>query len=340
MEPHMLNMLKLMDQPIFLLCKGAVSWINPAAESLVTMDQRGDSILGAGVELYDQWDRQSMIYTELTLQKTAYTVKICPMESGDLFILRPLSDKADVARKEQIHTSGKLRQILQDLFPACMILQDYMEFDEDLLKEAARVNRSLYRLLRLSNKLSWAEQLFRGEITPYLERTELHRFVGDFAQSLAEVLDDGGWKLSMTPVHGTLYSNIDRELMQQALYYVIAHGVSCSAKGTELVLAVREQGNNIRFDLSYTMDGTTQVEGMEYPDLELVRAIGALHEGALFQFDQGGKDCRIVLSIRKLQPTYPFKEKRHRPNVYGQFHPALVELSDVMESWMYHPDRV
>ena len=340
MDPQMEGLLQLMDQPVFLVRDGSVIWNNPAAEQLVTVGQGAESILRAGTELYEQWDRRSVIETDLTLLGETYGVKIRGTEAGDIFILRPLSRELSAGEENHIYTSGKIRQILQELFPACMTLQDYMEFREELMDEAARVNRSLYRLLRLSNKLSREEQLFHQDITPYLERTDLRRFLSEFVEEMGPILEEGGWKLTLVPINGTIHGNIDRELMKQALYYMVSHGVSHSLKGSELLLKTWEQGSGIRFSLTHGVGRNPGNDAVELPDLELVRAIASLHEGALFQFDEGAKGNRMVLSIRKMLPSFPLKERYFRGDVYGEFHPGLVELSDVMEHWMYHPDRV
>ncbi len=338
MDPQMKALLELMDQPVFLVRDGLVSWANVPGAYLVSIGMEPEEILGEAMELYEQWDRNSIIDTELTLMGCSYGVKIRNLAGADLFVLRPKTGGRYVA--DGIHTSGKLRQILQELFPATMTLQDYMEPREELLQEAARVNRSLYRLLRLSNKLGREEQLLGGGATVYAERTNLPAFLQEFMQEVGPVIEEGGWKLTLAPMTAPLYGNIDRDLMKQALHYMVSYGVCAGPRGSTLHLRVWEQGNSIRFSLAYGKDRCPGSETLERPEPELIRAIAALHQGALFLFDEGEEGCRMVLSIRKLLPAFPMQEKPLRPDPYCGFIPALVELSEAMDTWMYHPDRV
>lgn len=333
-------MLQLLDQPVFLARDGKIFWCNQSAQAIVAPDQEIESVLSLDKSLYDQWDRVSVLEMELILMGVPYGIKIRTCEAGDVFLLKR-QDSAHIFGGEQIpHTSGKIRRILQELTPAFATVQDYLDDGEDLLKEASKINHSIYRLLRLSNKLSYEEQFFHESIKAYFQSTELGGFLRAFLSEAAPVAEDGGWHLRADPLNSHIHGNIDRELMKQALYYMVSHGLRHSPKGGELLLRCWEEGNWIRFSLMHPVGTVAPEEGPEREDLDFVRAIASLHGGAVVQFSCGEDRKRIVLNIRKLAPSFPLKEERLKVDRYGGFHPALVELSDALNSQMYHPDRV
>ncbi len=340
MDPQMELMLQLMDQPVFLVRGDRVLWNNQAAGDLVYQGQELETILPEWRDLYDQWDRQSVVETDLTLMGLSYSLKLRACEAGELFVLRRKTGEWPFGGETVPHTSGKLRRILQELFPACTTLQDYMDDREELVNEAARINHSLYRLLRLSNKLSREERLLHDDAKPYFQRTDLRTYIREFFYEAAPVVEDGGWKLVSGPMNSSFHGNIDRELMKQALYYMLSHGLLHSPKGSELLLKCWEDGNWIRFSLTHMVENESRDEGLEREDLDFARAVASLHAGSLIQFFQGQDSKHIVLNIRKLPATFPLKETRLSVDFYGSFHPGLVELSDALETRMYHPDRV
>ncbi len=340
MDPQMEALLQLMDQPVFLVRENRIFWHNHAAGELVTPGQTLDTLPGWATELYDLWDRQSVIDTELTLEGQSYSVKIRNCETGEIFVLKRKNGELPLEGDAVPHTSGQLRRILQELVPACMILQDHMDDREDLLDEAARVNHSIYRLLRLCNKLSREERFFYDTVEPYLVWTDLRRFVTDFVHEVGPILEESERKLILGPMNTALHANIDREMIRSALYYLLSHGLLHSPRGSELLLKNWEDSKGIFFSLTYTETGNPGLRGPEREDTDLARVIASFHGGALFRFSEEDDKVRLVLSIRKLPGTLPLKERRLFTDLYGNFHPGLVELSDGLEAEMYHPDRV
>ena len=338
-DPQMEAMLQLLDQPVFLVRDCKIFWCNQSAQALVAPGQEIESLLSLDKGLYDQWDRDSVLEMELILMGAPYGIKIRSCEAGDLFFLNRQNGVRIYGGEQIPHTSGKIRRILWELTSAVTTVQEHLD-DEDLLRESARINHSVYRLLRLSNKLSCEERFFHEDMKAYFQRTDLGGFIRDFLAEAAPVAEDGGWHLCAEPANTHLYGNIDRELMKQALYYMVSHGLRHSPKGGELLLRCWEEGNWIRFSLMHSVGTVAPEEGPEREDLDFVRAIASLHGGAVVQFSCGEDRKRIVLNIRKLSASFPLKEERLKVDRYGGFHPALVELSDALNSQMYHPDRV
>ena len=340
MDPQMEALLQLMDQPVFLVRENRIVWHNHAAGELVTPGQTLDTLPGWATELYDLWDRQSVIDTELTLEGLSYSIKIRNCEIGEIFVLKRKNGELPLGGDTVPHTSGQLRRILQELIPACVTLQDYMDNREDLMEEAARVNHSIYRLLRLCNKMSREEQFFYDTVEPYLVWTDLRRFMTEFVHEAGPVLEESERNLILGPMNTALHANIDRAMIRSALYYLLSHGLIHSPRGSELLLKNWEDSKGLFFSLTYTETEAIGVPGPEREDMDFARMIASFHGGALFRFSEGADKVRLVLSIRKLPGTLPLKEGRLVTDLYGKFHPGLVELSDGLEKEMYHPDRV
>ncbi len=340
MDPQTEALLQLMDQPVFLVQEGLVSWCNRAAEKLVSPGEQAATLLGQGMELYDLWDRQTLLETELTIFDQPYGVRVREYQGGELFVLKALSEEPIYNGGYVCQASGRLRVILQELFPSCQRLQDYLDPEEDLTEEASLVNRALYRLLGLSNELYYEERIFHDPMEVYLRPTNMKKFLTAFVREAGPVVEDGGWRLSLSQDTAAFHSNVDRELLQHGLYYMLTYGLRSAPKGSELVLKAKEEEKRVQITLLHPAPAGGYETEERNPLVALPRAIASLHGGALFHFPGEGAMLRQVLTIRKQPPTLPLGAGRLEVGLYGDRHPALVELSRALDKRMYHPDRV
>ena len=353
MDRQMEQLLSMIQQPAFLVKGGQILWHNPAAKNLVFCDQQLSVLLEGAQQFYDQWDRENLLQIDLKIMEIWYTAKVRAYGDSELFVLLP-PQKSGHSASAMLSISAYLRRVLHELMNAGNSMLDQLaELDREV-PEAANMNRALYQLLRLCGQLSDSGKLVNGSAELYLERTKLHEFMQDFADSLGPVLEECGWHLEYIPCDTKLRGDLDRALIQRALYNLVSNSLRHTPKGSALKLQVTHGGSEIYFTLSH--DGETFSEsfgpgeeqlGLGDPDrgvglgMELLRSIARLHGGTLMYTSKAdGTGVVMTFSIRKTCDELELKSPSLAVDDCSGLDHSLVELSDVLDRELYHPDRI
>lgn len=341
--------LNMLPQPAMLLQQGQILWCNGAASALHLQDMPLSALLGPS-------DPNSCARFRLDLQSVPYEVCIRPLDHALLWLATSLPHSLSPDRYTAL--SIALRRPLQELMTAA---SDLFESLPDICSlqtssAAAEVNRSIYQLHRLCGQLSEAERLLEDQAPAERRSICLNRFLDRFSQDCAPLLEAAGylWEYDDTP--GELYAYVDAPLLERALYQILANSMTYSAKGSKIHLYtetdgllfrihIKNQGSSFRSDsLLFASEPTSLqkdprcVLGLDFP---LAERIAELHGGQLLlQECPDGQGARISLSLSLAPAPISLKSYQILTNPYGGRHPGLVELSPVLPSSLYAPEKI
>ncbi len=354
MDPQMEQMLHMIAQPIFFVKNGIVQWNNEAANYLVFRGQLIDTLSEDISDLYDLWDRQGPMEMTLSVFGIQYLAKVRIVDGGDLFVLERRGEDSYEKGGALLQISIQLRQILQELITAGTAIEDRIAEQEELIPDAEILNRSVYRLLRLSNQLSDGGALLRNAVGASFERVNIRSFMDRFVEETDALLRESGWDMEYEPCDRELWGDVAPELIQRALYQLISHGIRHCASGNGIRIKVWSNLSQICFAMCYKpaafgMDHllsgefgsrSTDMSRWEGLGIDVVRLIAELHGGTTVASSDDNGESRIIFSIRKYRNYRVLRSPKPDTEEMPGFHSGLVELSEILDPKLYHPDRV
>lgn len=246
--------------------------------------------------------------------------------------------------------SAQLRTALQNLqiSAARLAPADKREQDPELDQEAARLDQSYYRLLRLSNSLTAAVWLDQGRALR-LRNRDLVQLVHQTFDSVDALSHLKGLHCRLIcPVEHHLCA-VDEEGVRQALYQLLYNAFKFTPAGGHITLELKTQPGLVQlivaddgpgipksqqehlFDRCLSdEDFTTLPEQGLGLGLLLSRSIAQAHRGTLLLVNHPGeKGCRFVLSLPDR-----LTEDTGLSDVFfdyaGGFNDALMHLADAL----------
>ena len=244
--------------------------------------------------------------------------------------------------------SAQLRMTLQNLQVSAARLApaDRREQDPALDLEAARLDQSYYRLLRLTNSLTAAVWLDSKRPLRLQNRDliELLHQVYDSVESLARLK---GLTIRLDCPQGRHLCAVDPEGLRQILYQLLSNALKFTPAGGVITLGLKLEQGKVRFSvtdngpgvppeqLNHLFDRDLTLESFTaLPEqglglgLLLSQAIAQAHQGSLIMIPQT-PGCRFVLSL----PDLLTGDSGLSDVVFdyaGGFNDALMRLADAM----------
>lgn len=333
-------LLDMMLQPVFCVKGSVICRANAAARQLLL--QEGMSVLPlleTGAEEYAAME-EGCLYLTLSLNGQSVPASVCRTAQGDLFRL----EAEDPALQALSLASGQLRKPLGTaLTQTAALLENAAPEDLDRL---ARLNRSLYQILRILGNMSDAEASALPGRMETMDAPGVFREIFEKAGTLAA---RSGRTLVCQAPEETVYCLLDREQLERAVLNILSNALkftppegtvraTLTRRGRTLVLTVQDSGSGIPGDVL----GSLYSRHLRQPGIEdgrfglglglrLVRTAAARHGGTLLisQPETGGTRIIMTLAIRQKSdltlssPLFPM-------DYAGGFDHSLVELSEVL----------
>lgn len=221
--------------------------------------------------------------------------------------------------------------------------EDLSEKDQE---SVARLNRSLYRLLRLAGNLSDAGAEPEASCQ---EIRNIGRVVAEILEKARDLVSQAGIRLTYDEMPDQVMTLMDTALLERALLNILSNAirftpkggtvhVSLTQTGSMLHLSVRDSGcgigDNILGTLFRRYLRKSAPEDSRFGlglGMVLIRSAAAAHGGTVLidQPETGGTRVTLTLAIRH-RSTPTLHSPIPRPDYAGERDHALLELSDCL----------
>lgn len=355
MQEQMKQILELFAQPAFFVQDGTVCWCNGAARSLLEEGTALSAVLEGGEALYAHWDRAGTLMLPLTLGGRAYDASVRDAEGGTLFVANRSATEDEASASALFSASVSLRKPLHAMVSAADELFEKLGAASGAEDAAARLNQTIYQFIRLCNQMSDGSELLLHRKTLRRAPTDMGAFLERFAQEVTPLLRSAGRALDYAPLPAPINADVDTELLERALYNLLANALSYTPKGGAVRLSARKEedlllvtvgdsGSGISrevlsslFDRFHRQEPGDSRRGIGL-GLAITREIARLHGGTLTVAtgEAGGAAVTFSLSLKRS----PLPLRSTGIVLPPRFHRGLVELSEVLDAKLYDPNEV
>lgn len=316
MEQNTQNLLEMIDRPAFTVQDGIITNCNQMAKN--RQIPMGTSIKELIPEECDAYKYYSggILYLTLQIGWIPCGATVIRQDGQDVFLLDRDADQA------QLQTLSLAAQQLRVPLSNVMTVADILfpELAEETQKEqAAQMRRALFQLMRLISNMADAER-YTGLNAPKYENTDLCSFLREIFEKAAATLCGTKVSLHFSCPSGPVFTVVDRERLERAVYNLISNAVKFSkpegnvtakltVNGKMACLTVEDQGDGI----APHVQGSLFHRYMREPAIEdsrfglglgmtLVRSAAAMHGGTVLLEHTGGTRVAMTLAIRKHAP--------------------------------------
>lgn len=345
-QKNIQEFLELVSQPGFCVKDGRILHVNQAARALMlTPGQEMESLLQTGTEEYRQFEN-GQLYLSLNLGTISRNASVLRMVDMDLFLLEAASDSEEFRSMGLV--SMELRSPLMSVISSAQQLLNQLEPENT---EAAKLNKGLAQLLRLTSNLSDVERY----------RESCHMETRDICSVLEELLEKSqvltagsGIRLSWELPREAIPCLIDSEQIERAVWNLISNAVKflsregavhvkLTRRGQRLYLTVADSGSGIAEQIRSTVfQRYLRQPGIEDSrfglglGMVIVRTAAANHGGTVLIEQNEGSGTRVTMTLALRQTT---DNKLHspilRPDYSSGWDHGLVELSDCLPAELY-----
>lgn len=345
MRTETIAMLDLMQRPAFCVEGGIIRHINPAAgRFMLTVGQPIVSLMDTGME--DYADFIGCMQLRLRIGGQLLDATVVRRDSLDIFL------PDTVTAEERFRILSLAARQLREPLTGLATLMDKLTDDASM----GQANRRMHQLLRILSNMSDVPR-FGSRDTCRMEYTEIVGFVAEILEKAATLLETMSIRMDAQLPTEAIYTLLDREQLERALYNLISNAVKFSLPGNVIQVQLRSDGQRIYLSVSGQSSFASEPHAfydrfLRDPVLEdpahglglglvLVRSMAANHGGAVF-IDQPCHQCtRITLSMAIRQQTDSMvRSPILRMDYTGERDHALFELADVLPAELYQPNRI
>lgn len=313
MEQDKQNLLEMIDRPAFVVRDGVITDCNQMAKNRqISIGQTIEALLPENCHAYQNY-RGGILYLTLQLGWIRCGATVTRQENCDIFLMDRDADK------EQLQALALAAQQLRVPLSDVMVLADclFPELKEDAQKEkAGQMTRALFQLMRLISNMADAER-YTGLDAPRFENTELCSFFREIAEKANTSLEEAKRVIHFTTTESRIFTCIDRERMERALFNLLSNAVKFSPKGSCVNVTLSRSGKMACLTVEDRGDGiASHVKSslfhryMREPAIEdsrfglglgmtLVRSVAANHGGTVLLEQTGGTKVTLTMAIRK-----------------------------------------
>lgn len=332
------QMLELMDRPAFCAEGGIICAANEAALSRqISPGDPVEPLIAAGREEYAEF-REGCLY--LTLELCGQTLGTSVTRVADRHIFTLDADQTSEEQQLLALAAMELREPLGN----AMALLEHLRAESADSSVISRMNRELYRLLRLVGNMS-------PHPVPRMEMVELNALLQelwDKALPACEALD---FRFTFTPHPAPVYTLADAGMLTRAIHNLLSNSLKFAARGGVIELTLKVHNRRCSITLRDSGGGGSQslapftrfrrepgVEdgrrGMGL-GLSLVREAAAAHGGSAIVTEPPEGGTLVRISIPQRQDTKNLRSPRLHISYCGERDPMLIELSDVLPPEFY-----
>lgn len=327
--------LDLVEQPIFLIEYGQVSYRNAAAKALVEL---GPFLQPLPLPASEDPEQAVQFTAKLGYRDYSITAMfryggvLCLVEQKRKDLMRPDKELRLLSRSIQ-KPLDSLTQTVNTLLPrwlgyvAPADKNFQMPTDEEIRHKVSSIYENLYRLQRMALWLLDPDDLVMGDGEIHIHPEEMRAYFHRLAASVSDLLRYVDLKLEFIGLKELTWAPVDSELLERAIWNLIANAATNCHSGDTLVLEVsREDGYLVvcvtapdaDFSVSERAPAYEQF-WMQPPEEQPLRGIGfgllaarrvaELHHGTAMYYRSGGKSkVSLTLQLPKIIRSAPNEE--------------------------------
>ena len=343
------NLLEMLDRPALIVRDGIIADCNKMAKNrMIATGTPITQLLSENRDAYRSY-QGGVLYLTLQLGSIPCGATVVREPYGDVFLLDRDTDQA------QLQALALAAQQLRVPLSNAMVLADslFPELEEESQQEqAAQMNRALFQLMRLIGNMADADRYTRPEM-PHYENTELCAFFQQIAEKANGSLEPTQVSVRYSCPGKPIFTVIDRERMERAVYNLLSNAVKFSQPGGSVEVKLTRSGEmaclcveNRGDSISPHVQGTLFHRYLREPAIEdsrfglglgmtLVRTAAAIHGGTVL-LEQ--TDCtRVVLTmaICKSVPGTVHSPKLRIGDYAGGRDLNLLEFAETLPSKAY-----
>ena len=342
-------LLEMIDRPAFIAAAGIITQCNQMAKNrLIPLGKPVWDLLLDDAEAYRTFEN-GILYLTLQIGYTRCGATVVRQEAGDIFLLDRDADQS------QLQALALAAQQLRVPFSNVMTLADCLlpELESGTHRErASQMYKALFQLMRLISNMADAER-YTGLCDPHYETTELCSFFREILKKAEQTLEETDVSLSVTYPDKAVFTMIDRERMERAVYNLLSNAVKFSKPGGTVTVKLAVSGKMARLTVEDQGDGiaahaqsTLFHRYMREPAIEdsrfglglgmtIIRSVASIHGGTVLLEKTGGTRVCMTIAIRKDIP-WTLRSPNLRIGDYaGGLDLGLLEFSEILPAAAY-----
>ena len=341
------GLLDLMIRPGFCVKDNRITYVNAAAQALLLSP--GDDVLPlllTGREEYAEFS-EGCLYLKLALTKEGCGAAVVATEAGHLFLLDMEPDNG------QLRSLALAARELREPLTGLMISAQQLMADAEDRDQAARLNRSLHRLLRIVGNMSDA-----GHSTSHTrqETRDIPALLAEVFEKARTLADQAGLTLCYQGLDQEIMGLVDAQQLERAVLNILSNALKFTPKGGHIDAKLTRRGHMLSLSITDSGSGIAEnirssvfsrylrqpgIEDSRYGlglGLVLVRSAAANHGGAVLIDHPAGKGTRVTLTLSVRQSTEgTLRSPILQVDYTGEQDHGLLELADCLPWESYKP---
>ena len=313
MEQDKQNLLEMIDRPAFLVQDGRITDCNQMAKNRqIPVGTPVADILPENCSAYQNY-RGGILYLTLQLGWIRCGATVTSQENYDIFLMDRDTDQAQL--QALALAAQQLRVPLSNVMTMADCLFPHLQEDKQI-EQASQMSRALFQLMRQISNMADAER-YAGMDSPKLENTELCHFFREISEKAAASLEEVPVTIHFSSTESRIFSCIDRERMERAVYNLLSNAVKFSPKGGCVDVTLARSGKMVCLTVEDHGDGiASHVKSslfhryLREPAIEdsrfglglgmaLVRSVAASHGGTVLLEQTSGTKVTMTMAIQK-----------------------------------------
>ena len=350
------HMLSLMSRPAFSVEDGVITHLNYAAQAMhIQLGTEIKSMLPDAWEDYQNF-QGGCLYLPIEIMQIKNGASITQVNNAHIFIVE---DSAASAQLNALALAGvELRMNLSNLNAAFESSLNNIEHrTPESAQLAGHIHRSLHQMHRVVNNMSDAAYWGRGVNT--FRQMDVAGFYNEVMEKTAEYLSAANIQLHYTKVDEPIYTRASKEMLERAIYNLVANAAKFSKRGTPLQVSLEKSKNRLIFTVENTGHGlnpdslinafnhylrkpTAQDARIGIGlGITIVRSTALAHNGTVMIYPVDADTTRVVmtLAIDKGEETI-LRNNQCTIDYTGGKDTALIELSEVLPASIYENEII
>lgn len=354
LDEKLSKILNMLPQPVFLMKEGQILWCNSVAKSLQIEEQSLQHIFRQDPASIRLQMPESCLQLTVNISGQPYSATVQSWEDQLLVIASPIAQAS--AAVESLPFSDALRRPMQELITAAGTLFEELpeERSSRMTGAAAEVNRAIYQIQRLCTHTCEGGRLLSESQAAQRRSRNINELLDRFVESCRALVCTAGYDFRYTPMVAPVSADIDGQLIERALYQLLANAMTYTPKGgsirlscekveQRLLIRLADSGEGFRPDVMAALYGGSKSSSDPRSGvgigLPVVKRIAELHGGSL-HIESSDQGSTATLSLSLQRATLSLRSMRFHTDPYGGRSAALVELSGVLPSEFYDPEEI